>query len=385
MPAAESAHFPPTADTPEHKRLEEAHTGAFPGSIGGPISASASGARCARTTARAATPGTTSPTTRPARAPTAGARTASPASATTASGCACRWRCGTAATRSSRSACSASTNSEGNHGEDVKEYYFYLDSTPTHSYMKCLYKYPAGARFPTPTWCETNRRRGRQEHGVRAARHRRLRRGPLLRRVRRVRQGATGRHPDADHASHNRGPGDRDPAPAADAVVPQHWSWGSHDLPRSRRSSAETRRRRRVARGGARRARRVAACTAKATCQLLFTENETNNERLFGTPNANALRQGRHQRLRGARASARRSIRDAAGTKAAAHYRADDRRRRERSRSGCGCALGGPASGTKRPAVRRGVRRRLRRAPAARPTSSTSRAPRRRSRRTRRR
>ena len=39
------------------------------------------------------------------------------------------------------------TNSEGNHGEDVKEYYFYLDSTPTHSYMKCLYKYPQAA-FP---------------------------------------------------------------------------------------------------------------------------------------------------------------------------------------------------------------------------------------------
>ena len=34
------------------------------------------------------------------------------------------------------------TNSEGNHGEDVKEYWYYLDSTPTHSYMKCLYKYP---------------------------------------------------------------------------------------------------------------------------------------------------------------------------------------------------------------------------------------------------
>jgi hypothetical protein len=34
------------------------------------------------------------------------------------------------------------TNSEGNHGEDVKEYYYYVDSTPTHSYMKCLYKYP---------------------------------------------------------------------------------------------------------------------------------------------------------------------------------------------------------------------------------------------------
>ena len=37
------------------------------------------------------------------------------------------------------------TNSEGNHGEDVKEYYFYLNSTPTHSYMKYLYKYPQAA------------------------------------------------------------------------------------------------------------------------------------------------------------------------------------------------------------------------------------------------
>jgi hypothetical protein len=37
------------------------------------------------------------------------------------------------------------TNSEGNHGEDIKEYYFYLDSTPTHSYMKHLYKYPQNA------------------------------------------------------------------------------------------------------------------------------------------------------------------------------------------------------------------------------------------------
>jgi hypothetical protein len=39
------------------------------------------------------------------------------------------------------------TNSEGNHGEDVKEYYFYLDSTPTHSYLRFLYKYPQ-AEFP---------------------------------------------------------------------------------------------------------------------------------------------------------------------------------------------------------------------------------------------
>src|SRR5215468_1900433 len=52
------------------------------------------------------------------------------------------------------------TNSEGNHGEDVKEYYFYLDSTPTHSYMKYLYKYPQGP-FPYDDLVETNRRRGR--------------------------------------------------------------------------------------------------------------------------------------------------------------------------------------------------------------------------------
>ncbi len=53
------------------------------------------------------------------------------------------------------------TNSQGNHGEDVKEYYFYLDSTPTHSYMKYLYKYPHAA-YPYVDLIETNRRRGRQ-------------------------------------------------------------------------------------------------------------------------------------------------------------------------------------------------------------------------------
>jgi hypothetical protein len=54
------------------------------------------------------------------------------------------------------------TNSEGNHGEDVKEYYFYLDSTPTHSYMKYLYKYPQRA-YPYEDIVVTNRNRGRQQ------------------------------------------------------------------------------------------------------------------------------------------------------------------------------------------------------------------------------
>jgi hypothetical protein len=54
------------------------------------------------------------------------------------------------------------TNSEGNHGEDVKEYYFFLDNTPTHSYMKALYKYPQRA-YPYTDLVETNRNRGREE------------------------------------------------------------------------------------------------------------------------------------------------------------------------------------------------------------------------------
>ena len=52
------------------------------------------------------------------------------------------------------------TNSEGNHGEDVKEYYFYLDSTPTHSYMKYLYKYPQAA-YPYADLIQTSGTRGR--------------------------------------------------------------------------------------------------------------------------------------------------------------------------------------------------------------------------------
>jgi len=54
------------------------------------------------------------------------------------------------------------TNREGNHGEDVKEYYFYLDNTPTHSYMKYLYKYPQGA-FPYEDLVRTNGLRGRRD------------------------------------------------------------------------------------------------------------------------------------------------------------------------------------------------------------------------------
>ena len=98
----------------------------------------------------------------PARAPTAGARTASPAFPMTSSSSASRWPCGTARIAILKERLFGLTNSEGNHGEDVKEYYFYLDSTPTHSYMKYLYKYPQAA-FPYADLVETNRRRNRND------------------------------------------------------------------------------------------------------------------------------------------------------------------------------------------------------------------------------
>src|ERR1700733_12151237 len=54
------------------------------------------------------------------------------------------------------------TGKQGNHGEDVKEYYFYLDNTPTHSYMRYLYKYPQSA-FPYADLVGENRRRGKTQ------------------------------------------------------------------------------------------------------------------------------------------------------------------------------------------------------------------------------
>ena len=80
------------------------------------------------------------------------------------------------------------TGNEGNHGEDVKEYYFYLDSTPTHSYMKYLYKYPQTA-FPYSQLVEENRRRGKDEPEFELLDTGVFRRGSLLRCFRRVREG----------------------------------------------------------------------------------------------------------------------------------------------------------------------------------------------------
>ena len=109
--------------------------------------------------------------------------------------------------------------------------------------MKYLYKYPQAA-FPYADLVETNRRRGRARARVRAARHRRLRRGPLLRRLRRVRQGGARGHPRSGSPSHNRGP-----EAAALHVLPtlwfrNTWSWGG-DAPRPSLRQVDGRRRRR--------------------------------------------------------------------------------------------------------------------------------------------
>ena len=130
------------------------------------------------------------------------------------------------------------TNHEGNHGEDVKEYYFYLDSTPTHSYMRYLYKYPQ-APFPYGDLVATNRRRSRTETEY-----------ELI---------DTGVFDDDRYfdvfveyakadpedllieiSAFNRGPDAGDAASAADAVVPEHlaarqtWNGPSSRWPRAR-------------------------------------------------------------------------------------------------------------------------------------------------------
>ena len=174
------------------------------------------------------------------------------------------------------------TNSEGNHGEDVKEYWFYLDSTPTHSYMKCQYKYPQRA-FPYWDLLSTNRSRSKQEMEY-----------ELL---------DTGifeedRYFDVVVEYAKAGPDDilmlvtaynRGPDAAALHLLPtlwfrNTWSWGD-DVPKPTLTGAD-------GESGIAAARASHAelgdwvLRADDSAQLLFCENETNNERLFGVANA---------------------------------------------------------------------------------------------------
>ena len=110
----------------------------------------------------AARPGNIFRTITRAAAPIAGARTASPASATTSSICASSLALWNGKDPILKERLFGLTNAEGNHGEDVKELYYYLDATPTHSYLKMLYKYPQG-EFPYARLVEENRAARQQD------------------------------------------------------------------------------------------------------------------------------------------------------------------------------------------------------------------------------
>src|SRR5437773_7478372 len=206
------------------------------------------------------------------------------------------------------------TNAEGNHGEDVKEYYFYLDSTPTHSYMKYLYKYPQAA-YPYGTIVETNRRRGKQE-----LEYELIDPGVL----------DDGRYFDVFVEYAKASPEDilvritvenRGPEAATLHLLPTLWVrdvWAMRpDIrPRLRQAAAGE--------GGA----VVAAIDpglgnrflyAEGQTTLLFTENETNSARLVGVPNATPyVKDGINDYVVHGRTSAVNPANT--GTKASAHY-----------------------------------------------------------------
>ena len=213
------------------------------------------------------------------------------------------------------------TNSEGNHGEDVKEYYFYLDSTPTHSYMKYLYKYPQSA-FPYADLVETNRRRGKQEFEYEL-----LDTGVFDQDryfdvfVEYAKESPRG-HPHPGSRIHNRGP-----EPAELHVLPtlwfrNLWSWptgGDRPVLRQVEGSRELRGR----------SPRNIPSWASSTCIARGRPAPVHGERNqhpadLRRSQPNALRQGRHQQLRRAGPARRRESRKDRARKPPLHYRLDD-------------------------------------------------------------
>ena len=214
-------------------------------------------------------------------------------------------------------------NEEGNHGEDVKEYYYYLDSTPTHSYMKYLYKYPQRA-YPYEDLVR-----------VSAARSRTEREYELL---------DTGvfegnRYFDVFVEYAKASPGDllvritvcnRGPDPAGLHLLPtlwlrNTWSWPDGGPKPDIRPLAGEESRALLARladshPGADLGDCVLRCDGEF--EFLFTENETNSQRIFGTPNASPyVKDGFNAHLVHGEAGAVNPGRT--GTKACAHYRLD--------------------------------------------------------------
>jgi hypothetical protein len=208
------------------------------------------------------------------------------------------------------------TGPEGNHGEDVKELYYYLDSTPTHSYAKALYKYPQRA-YPYAALAEENRRRGKHEPEYELADT-----GVL----------EGNRYFDVFAEYAKASPDDvliqitvanRGPQTAAIHLLPtlwfrNVWSWGRRgegygSRPLITRLSEDAIEAQHDELGSF-------ILHADDSPAWLFTENETNSERLFGVPNTTPYtKDAFHEVLVHARSE---KVNPAGtGTKAAAHYR----------------------------------------------------------------
>jgi hypothetical protein len=213
---------------------------------------------------------------------------------------------------------------QGNHGEDVKEQYFYLENTPTHSYMKCLYKYPQ-AEFPYRALLDENRRRTRRDPEYEL-----LDTGVF----------AGSRYFDVETEYAKASPDDiliritvsnRGPDAATLHALPtvwfrNRWSWGYHQERASLRQSAPAA----GSPGGVAAieldepyyGRRYLYCnglSGEGAPDLLFTENENDSQALWGTPNASPYVKsgiGRYV-VNGDHAAVNPQKR---GTKAAAHY-----------------------------------------------------------------
>jgi Mannosylglycerate hydrolase MGH1-like glycoside hydrolase domain len=205
------------------------------------------------------------------------------------------------------------TGSEGNHGEDVKEYYFYLDSTPTHSYMRFLYKYPH-AEFPYRRLVQENRNRGKG-----APEFELLDTGVF----------ADNRYFDVEIEYAKADPEDilvrihvtnRGPEPAHLDLLPtiwfrNVWTWTSGVEPPVAQVAAGSSAC--IALEETTYGKRHLHCEGMPT--LLFTENDSNTKRLFAYPNGRAFTKDAFHRYliageKGAINPAQR------GTKAAAHY-----------------------------------------------------------------
>ena len=207
------------------------------------------------------------------------------------------------------------TGNEGNHGEDVKEYFFYLDSTPTHSYMKYLYKYPQ-AEFPYAQLLEENRRRDRGDPEFE------LLDTGVFNEDRYFDVFVEYAKADAEDiliriTAVNHGP---DPAPLN--LLPtiwfrNRWTWGTNQDPKPGLRKQEAAPNATIELDHFQYGKRWLYC--EGAPELLFTENNSNNQRLFGSANASpCVKDGINNFVvDGARDTVNT---EASGTKAAANY-----------------------------------------------------------------